>query len=178
MRSLAKPVLVAVAIAATAGILRAQQQADLPPEALGVLQYLEGTWEFTGRIGEQKQSGTFTARWALGRHALITEDSTKDDGAEKPILSAGVIGWDSARKQITHFSCATDNNVYVNRWNVTPTGDWVGQLTGTRDGKESADTFKITRKPDTFVFTSKDAQGKDLEFVYKRLPGPKQSAKE
>jgi hypothetical protein len=177
MRSLARATVLAVAIVATAGIVRGQEQAGIPSEAAGVLQYLEGTWEFTGRIGEQKQSGTFTARWTRGRYALITQDSTKDDGAKEPILSAGVIGWDSARKQITHFSCASDNNVYVNRWNVTPSGDWVGQLTGTRDGKEFADAFKITKKADTFVITSKDPQGKEAEFVYKKLPAPKQGAK-
>jgi hypothetical protein len=166
-----------VAILATAGIARAQQQPELPAEATKVLQYLEGTWEFAGRIGDEKCSGTFSARWARGRYALITQDSLTVDGAPQPALSAGVIGWDPTRKQITHCGIGSDNGMFVNRWNVTATGEWVGQLTGTREGKEHADAFKITTEPDKFVIESKDAEGKEAEFVYKRLPGPKEGAR-
>ena len=166
-----------VAIVATVSIARAQQQSEIPAEATGVLQYLEGTWEFAGRIGDEKFSGTFTARWARGRYALITQDSMKAEGTANPIRSAGVIGWDPTRKQITHFGFASDDNAYVSRWNVTATGDWVGQMTGTREGKEFSDEFKITTEPDRFVITSKDAQGKDADFVYEKLPAQKQRPK-
>ena len=163
-----------IAIVATVSIAGAQQQSEIPAEAAGVLQYLEGTWELAGRIGEERFSGTFTARWVRGRYALITQDSMKADGAANPIRGAGVIGWDPAREQITHFSFASDNNAYVNCWKVTATGDWVGQLTGTREGKEFSDEFKITKEADRFVITSKDAQGKESEFVYEKLPDQKQ----
>jgi hypothetical protein len=143
-----------------------------------VLKYLQGTWECNGRIGDERLSGTFTARWTRGRYALVTHDSTKSDGAADPFRSVGVIGWDPARKQITHFGFASDNNVYVNRWNVTATGEWVGQLTGTREDKEYSEEFKRTKEPDRFVITSKDAEGKEAEFVYERLPAQKQRPKE
>ena len=180
MRMLTRSIAV-LAILVAADIARAQQQVDIPAEAAGVLQYLEGTWTFTGSIGDEKLSGTFTARWARGRYALITEDSTKAGAATDSILSAGVIGWDPVQEKVTHFGFASDNNVYVNRWDVTAPGEWVGKLTGTREGKEFSDTFKITKdstkESDRFVITSKDAQGKEAEFVYNKLPVPKQRTK-
>jgi len=53
----------------------------------------------------------------------------------------------------------------------------VGQLTGTREGKEYADAFKIATEPGKFVFESKDGECEEAEFVYKRLPAPNEGAR-
>lgn len=53
----------------------------------------------------------------------------------------------------------------------------MGQLTGTREGKEYADAFKIATEPGKFVFESKDGECEEAEFVYKRLPAPNEGAR-
>lgn len=158
-------ILVALLIAASSA--HAQQPSKIPPEAIEVLQYLEGTWDFEGRIGSDKVAGTFFARWAPGRYALITQDSEKLKGVTT--RGVGVLGWDPAKKRIAHFGFIEDNNLFLNHWTVTASGDWVGQVSGTREGKESTADFKITKKSsDEFVFESKDPDGQEVEFVYKK----------
>jgi hypothetical protein len=158
-----------VAILISCTVTLAQQPSKIPPEAVDVLRYLEGTWEFEGRVGTEKISGTFSARWAPGRYALITHDSTtvKDSTTR----GVGVLGWDTAKKRIGHFGFIEDNNAFLNHWTVATSGDWVGQLSGTREGKDFSAEFKLTKKsPDQFVVESKEPDGKEVEIVYKKMP--------
>ena len=161
-----------------AGISTAQEQKKVPDEILSELQYLVGSWEVSGRAGDAKINGTFSARWAKGKHCLITEDTFVDADQTEAVLGAGVLGWDPVNKRITHGGFSSDNNAYLNWWKVTPSGDWEGQVRGTEDGVESTAAFKLTKQgKNKFLFESKTPDDQELEVVYTKVPRQKKAGK-
>ena len=146
------------------GELQAQQAPKMPKEAAEVLQYLEGEWQVSGRIGNDKITGTFTARAVPGRYALITRDSQVFKG--ETIRRVGVLGWDPAEERLRHFGFSEDNEIFLNHWNVNEAGEWIGEISGTQKGEKFSAAFKITKKTNGFIFESED-EGEEIIYTKK-----------
>jgi hypothetical protein len=173
MRSVVTP-LVAFVVAATLVPAYGQEQTEVPGDILAELDYFVGTWQIEGRIGEKQLKGTWSTRWARGKHCLIQQSSETVEGEAKPAMSTGVCGWDPAKKRITHHVFWSDNTCYTLRYMVKSPTEWEGEVTGVGGGVEFTAKNKLVKKgPDEFVYESRNSDGEEIEGVFRKVEARK-----
>jgi hypothetical protein len=166
MRRLASGIAM-IAVLFTIASAHAQELPKIPAEVMAVLECFEGTWECTGRVGDAKGKGQFTARFARGRHALITQDTFTIEG--ETTIAVGVMGWDPSTNRATHGGFVSNTDTFFNQIETMEPGKWTGSLSGTRDGEDFNGEFTITIKtPDQLVFESENADGEEVEILWKK----------
>jgi hypothetical protein len=131
--------MLAVALTVTSvllgsGLAFGEEPVETPKEILKELGYLVGSWKTEGRTGDEKSTGTWSARWAQGKHCLIEQSSYTQAGEDQPRISAGVIGWDPIKKRITHHNFWSNGECYSLRWAVKSPTEWEGELVGVEEG--------------------------------------------
>ena len=105
---------------------------------------------------------------------MIEQSSYSAAGSTQKMMSTGVIGWDPVKKRITHHNFWAHNECYTLLWNLTPSGDWEGELRGVEKGKEFTTNPKLLKKgPDRWVYTSKNAAGDEIEVLFTKVPEQK-----
>ena len=99
--------LIAVGVLVATGPSYCEEEAQVPKDILKELRCLVGTWHTEARTGKEKSEGTWSARWAPGKHCLIAQSTQSRSGETGKRVACGVIGWDPATSRITHhdFEC-------------------------------------------------------------------------
>ena len=146
------------------------EPAQVPEAILKEFGFLVGDWKTNGRSGDAKTTGTWSARWAKGKHCLIARCSFTPPGEDQPRTSAGVIGWDPIRQGITHNEFWANGECHTYHWSVKSPTEWEGKVISAGDGKESTSEARLSRKgPDEWVLERKDLDGEEIEVVFRRV---------
>ena len=89
-------------------------------KGLQELQYLVGTWQYQGRIGDERVEGMWSTRWAPGKHCLI-QQSSRSEG-HQTVRSAGIIGRDATAERVIERAFRTDNATFIRPKNLRREG--------------------------------------------------------
>ena len=83
-------------------------RSTIPDDIVKEIGALVGTWEVTGRMGEEELEMTWSARWAPEKAYLVTRLSFEKDGKRSNHI--GLIGWDPANKHVVDFHFGLDGD--------------------------------------------------------------------
>jgi hypothetical protein len=146
------------------------------PEAIEKMyEYQMGTWQVTARVGDKKVKGKWTCRWARGKHCfLITSQAESPEGDGATLWMASVGGYDSVKKQTIEKIFWSDDRHYTIRYDVSSpifdAGVFEGETEGIVGGQDFKAHVKVERKgPDEFVYTSKSADGAEVQAIFKKM---------
>ena len=150
----------------------AQEASGIPDEIVQQLDSLVGTWEVEGKIGDKKQSGEFTLRWAR------TEDKKKIclsgrflfvvDGEETRGVT--LIGWNAAKQCIEDRGFDADGGNGVLYWKIDSPTLWKGESVDVSDGKTKTGKVYLVRKSDSeFVFEAEYENGDVARSVLRKV---------
>lgn len=144
--------LAAVVVAASVVVGQANEP-GVPTKILKELEYVVGDWSYEGKEdGKVVYSGTWSVRWAPGKHCVIGSWSGK--GLEGMVQGTGVMGWDVAKKQIVQFSLSSLGEHAMDRYTVTSSTQWEGESTGVNNkGKPITSKLRLEKKANEFTWT-------------------------
>lgn len=153
-------VITAALLMATCAVAMAQNKVEVPKEALQEMAFLVGDWEARGTANGEEISGTYSARWAPGKHCLILRF---DWTGESRVNQSGVGGWSPDLKQYVEHWFISDGRVLTCRFSLDKEKRvWVG--TGTmvdKEGNKSVSTIKLEKRSGEYRFTSADPSNGD-----------------
>ena len=156
-----------------ATVVHGAEQSQVPKKMIGELQGLVGTWEVEGRIGDEKITATWSARWAPGKHCLMRRSTRLKE--DQKIVGIGVIGWDAATETITEQVFFSNNDCALLRWKVMSPDKWEGVVTGFLDGEAINNKVKFTKKgPDEILYEEEGADGKEIEAILRKISRKKE----
>ena len=144
----------------------------IPPDISKELDSLTGTWEVTGTFKGNKIEGTWSARWAPGKHCLMRRSSLSGTPRAKDrVIGIGVIGWDGATETITEQVFNDDNTSALVRWKVLPSGDWEGEVSGFREGQKFVANVKMKKSvAEEITYEEIAADGTGGDVLLRRTP--------
>jgi hypothetical protein len=150
----------------------AQEASGIPDEIVEQLDGLVGTWKAEGKIGDKKQSGEFTLRWAR------TEDKKKIclsgrflfvvDGEETRGVT--LIGWNAGKQCIEDRGFDANGGNGILYWKVDSPTLWKGESIDVADGKTKTGKVYLLRKSDSeFVFEAEYENGDVSRSVLRKV---------
>ena len=129
--------LIAVAVSCIGAVAVAEEKPGIPDEIITEMDWFVGTWKAVGNVGDKKQTGGITLRWAqtkgekkvclIGRFSYTTGDETRS--------GTNIIGWNSAKKCIEDrgFNDLGGNGTLY--WFVESDKKWRGEIVHVVDGE-------------------------------------------
>ncbi len=162
----------AVAVAFLGNLAFGQEAAGIPEEIIKELDGLVGTWQIEGKMGERKETGTYTCWWGrtvdkrkvclVGRFSYKSGDSIRNGW--------NLIGWNAVKK------CIEDRGFDANGGNVTiywtpkSVKEWQGEFIMVANGKEAKSKATLIKKsPSEIVTESESGKGEVARFVFKKV---------
>jgi len=108
--------------------VRAQEQVDVPERALHEMSLLVGEWEVEATTNGKQAKGTYSAKWASGKHCLILANSVKNrEGLT--LCASGIGGWSPNRKQYVETWYTSDGGTRTFLYSFGQReGLWIGKL--------------------------------------------------
>jgi hypothetical protein len=156
-------------VALTTSVSSSEEPQALPDEIRGELDWLSGTWQMKGRVGDVKLSGVWSARWADGEHCLTRHSKSKRAGKNGERIGISVIGWDAANKCIIEHAFFSNGDSLLLRWNDPSPNKWVGEVTGVEDGQQYTARATATKQnKDRFIYESETSTGDEVEILLTR----------
>ena len=172
-----------IALALTAAILVgnvtvAQEPAGVPENIVKELDYLVGTWNAEGKVGDDESTGRFSCRWARLKDrkkvCLIGNWSYTVGG--KTEIGANIIGWDAVRKCIEDRGFSDQGGCATLRWTVKSPTEWRGEVHDILDGEEIEAKAEITKKGNSeFVYDAKTSTGETIRWVFRKVATERKS---
>ena len=140
---------------------------DMPKEVRVVInEHYIGEWDFEMTTSDGTGKGSYTTRWAPGRHCvLISEES---EGPMGEMQGTGVLAWQPDTKHIVHHGFLSNGDYFRITYDKCDGKKWSGRVTGLVNGKrpEESDATAVWKKDG---FTYKD---NIFHFVAKRKLEP------
>jgi hypothetical protein len=171
MKRLTIPFVVA-AVAFLGKLAFGQEPAGIPAETIKELDWLVGTWEVAGKIGDKEQTGGFTCWWARTEDkrkcCLIGRFSYKTDGKTRSGVT--LIGWNAEKKCIEDrgFDANGGNDTLL--WTTKSPTEWEGQVLMVEDGRPVKSKAVLVKKgPSEIVMESESEAGEVSRFVFRRV---------
>ena len=136
------------------------------------LDYIAGTWETEGKIGEKEQTGGFTCRWARTddkkKACLIGRFSYKT--GEEVRSGVTLIGWNAAKKCIEDRGFDANGGNGVLYWTVKTAKEWQGEVIMVENGKEVKSKAVLIKKgPSEVVMESESEEGEASRWVFRKV---------
>jgi hypothetical protein len=146
----------------------------LPKDVIRMYEYAVGTWQIEGRVGDVRLKGTWTCRWAPGKHFQLISASVKSEGAKKPRKMSAVSGYDPVNKRTIEQIYWSDGSYYRISYDaanpIVDEGTIPGEVSGEEAGKAMKSELQVVRKgPREFLYLSKDAAGDEVEVVFRKV---------
>lgn len=163
--------VLAIAAACLPQTALAQEASGIPDEIVKELGSIVGTWEVEGKIGDKKQTGGFTLRWARTdekkKICLIGEFSYKT--GEEVRSGITLIGWDAAKKCIEDRGFDANGGNATLYWKVKSPTQWQGEVVMVENGKEvKSEAVLIKKGPSEIVMESQSETGEVARFVFRK----------
>jgi hypothetical protein len=158
---------------------QAESVSPLPEDVAAYLQYVVGTWEVAGTAGETSVAGTYSVRWAPGKHCVLLRYTPAPDQPEEVAgQMSGVLGYDAASKRTIEKNFWTNGSHYTICYDVADPvaakGVIKGELVGVEDGKEFKCDVEVERKGRReFVYKSQSSDGVPIEVIFQKVQRPK-----
>jgi hypothetical protein len=165
-------------LAASMVVGQAEAASPLPQDVAAHFQYLIGNWHVEGKVGDTIVQGTYSVRWAPGRHCLlVTWTPDQDQPKEGSAHMSGVIGYDWASNQTIENNFWSNGDHYTIRYDVsTPVrarGTINGELTCGSKEKQHQCQVKIERKGrEEYTYVGEAPDGSAVEAVFRRAEFP------
>jgi hypothetical protein len=158
-------ITMAILLATSTGLI-AQDDVQVPKEALQEMAFLVGEWEVEGTFEGEKISGTYSAQWAAGKHCL--QLTTQWEGALNS-HAAGIGGWAADKKQYVEYWYDTDGNSQSYRYSLNKKKSaWSGRWTETdSEGKKASGKITLNKKENVFVCTATGTLGDGTKTEFK-----------
>jgi hypothetical protein len=151
----------------TSTVTIAQEKIEVPKEALKEMAFLVGEWDAKGTFNGEEVSGTYSAKWAPGRHCLILTSSWNGH-------ASGIGGWSPDRKQYVEFWYGADGNSRTFRYSLDKKkGVWGGRWTEVnKEGKKGSGKISLQKRDNEFrvsaTGTSADGEKLNVKIIYKK----------
>ena len=166
-------------LAASMVVGQAETASPLPQDIAAHFQYLIGNWHVEGKVGDTVVQGTYSVRWAPGRHCvMVTWTPDPDQPEEATVHISGVIGYDWASKRTIEKTFASNGDHYTISYVVsTPVrarGTINGELTCGNKEKQHQCQVKIERKGrEEYTYVGEAPDGSAVEAVFRRAEPPR-----
>jgi hypothetical protein len=156
-----KSMMIAAAfMTVTSTVAVAQEEVEVPKEALAEMAFLVGEWDVTGTFDGEEMTGVYTAKWAPGKHCLILSSSWHGQ-------ASGIGGWSADRKEYVEYWYATDGNHRTFRYTLDKKkGVWGGRWAEVNsEGKKGSGRITLRKKDNLFIVTASgtSANGEELD---------------
>lgn len=79
-------------LAASMIVGQAEETSPLPEAIARMYEYQMGTWQISGRVGDQPAKGRWTCRWAQGKHCYLITASAGSLTEESVTVRMAAIG--------------------------------------------------------------------------------------
>jgi hypothetical protein len=164
---------VGMAVALLGNVALGQEAAGIPDEIIKELDWLAGTWEVEGKVGDKVQTGGFTCRWGrtaedkkkiclMGQFSYKTGDVTRS--------GVTLIGWNAAKKCIEDRGFDANGGCGVLYWTVKSPNQWEGEVVMVENGKEVKSKAVLVKKgPAEVIMESEIETGETARFVFRRV---------
>jgi hypothetical protein len=145
----------------------ADEKVEVPAEALKEMSFLVGEWESQGTFNGEEMSGTYSAKWAPGRHCLILTSSWNGH-------ASGIGGWSPDRKQYVEYWYGSDGNNRTFRYSLNRKKDvWSGKwMEINKEGKKGSGKVRLQKRDNEFrvsaAGTSAGGEKLDVEIINKK----------
>ena len=160
-------ILAGVGAALGAAQAKRGQTKAIPAAIQKELAALVGTWKMEGRVGTEKFSGTWVAKWAKGRHCLVRNAAFQE--GEETGVSVSVIGWNAATSRLEEHAFGSDGSSGILRWKVKSATEWEGELEAVEDGQSFTAPAKVTKKGATeVIYETKNLAGEEVEIILRK----------
>jgi hypothetical protein len=138
--------VIAAMLMATSTVTMAQDEVQVPKEALQEMAFLVGEWKVKGTFNGEEMSGTYSAKWAPGKHCLILTSSWSAH-------ASGIGGWSPDRKQYVEYWYAANGNKRTFRYSLDKEkGVWDGTWTEINsEGKKGSGKISLQKKDNEFI---------------------------
>ena len=164
--------VLAISVACLPQTALAQEASGIPDEIVKELDSLVGTWEAEGKIGDKKQSGEFTLRWArtddkkkicLSGRFLFVVDGKETRGVT-------LIGWNAGKQCIEDRGFDANGGNGVLYWKIDSPTLWKGEAIDVANGKTVTGKVNLVRKSDSeFVFEAEYENGDVSRSVLRKV---------
>ena len=126
-------------------------QTALPDNIAKELRFFVGEWTVEGEVLGMALKGRWSARWSPQRHCLlITYPLTLD---VKEIFGNGVMGWDTANKEVLTQIFYSNGVMETVRYTVESPGIFKGVFVGSAEGEAFNATCEVrTKRPNEWTF--------------------------
>ena len=164
--------LAVITVAFLGNLALAQEAACIPEDIIKEIDTFVGTWKSEGKIGDEKQTGGFTCRWARTEDkkkvCLIGNFSYKTGNEVRSGVT--LIGWNAAKKCIEDrgFDALGGNSTLL--WTVKSPTEWQGQMIMVENGKEvRSETVLIKKGTSEVVMETESEEGEVARFVFRKV---------
>jgi hypothetical protein len=148
--------MLSTAVLLTASMVVGQaEDINVPKKVLAEFDYLVGDWTYSGEDGDDAVKGTFSVKWAPGKHAILIEMSWTDP--DHTAMGTGIDGWDVAKERITTLEFWSDGWSHYREYSIKSVGVWHSDVWNgvTDEGKRITGRGIVERKgPNEFVWRS------------------------
>lgn len=126
-------------------------QSALPADIQNDLGFFVGEWRAEGDVLGMGLTGRWIAKWAPARHCLLITYPLILDGQE--ITGHGVMGWDSAAKELLIQMFYSDGTMETARYKRESPGLFKGSFVGSANGESSKAACEVrTQQPNEWTF--------------------------
>jgi len=150
----------------TSTVAIAQQKHGVPDKALNEMAFLVGEWAVKGTLNGQEMTGTYSAKWAPGKHCLILASTWSAQ-------ASGVGGWSPDRKQYVEYWYVSDGSTRMFRYTLDKErGVWSGRWVEVgSDGKKGSGKITLQKKDNEYIViaTGTSANGEKLDIKITNL---------
>ena len=173
--------VVVMAVAFLGNVTVAEEAPGIPDEIIAELDWFVGTWKAEGKVGNQKQTGGITLRWAqtkdgkkvclIGRFSYTTGDETRS--------GANIIGWNVAKECVEDrgFNDLGGNGTLY--WFIESATKWRGEIVTVMDGEEINSKADLIKKGDSeIVIESVTDDGEVSRVEYTKVERKRKQRKE
>jgi hypothetical protein len=126
-------------------------QTALPEDVVKELRFFVGEWTVEGDVLGMALKGRWSARWAPQRHCLLISYPLTLDGKE--VLGNGVMGWDTAKKEVLAQMFYSNGAMENVRYTVDSPGVFKGTLVGSTEGEAGNAACEVRiKRPNEWTF--------------------------
>ena len=127
------------------------KQSALPDNIVKEIEYFVGDWTVEGDVRGMPLKGRWNARWSPQKHCLLITYPLTLDGEK--ILGHGMMGWDTAKKELLVFMLFSNGVFEDGRYKVESPRLFKGNFVGSAKGEPFKATGTVrTDNPDEWTF--------------------------
>ena len=154
----------------TSAVAIGEETIELPKKALEEMAFLVGDWEESGTFNGEEFKGTYSARWAPGKHCLILKGYSEGSVAAH---ASGIGGWSPDRKQYVEHWYVSSGEVRTFRNALgDKEGTWTGKwIVCTKEGKTGSGKMALQKMDNEFRFKATgtlDGEEVEVEAITKK----------